>query len=177
MVPDTFFTQRRPISVKQIFASPQLVTPYATADEAIRSAKEGNRNWINRTHIDRLFGHQIFEAGWSEERVLIRLVSGEVIGIWCDEKGVACDLVSSYSGSAIRPNESSSKPVELVFANQKLMWDKDRLIQELVGRTLSRMVMSDGLLFVYTDDVHITSFSVMSDRETDKMFLFCCDSE
>jgi hypothetical protein len=160
--------------MKQINVEPLPIAGHASAVAALRSSEQETHDWIARTHLDSRFGQTIVDARWNDGCVLLRLSSGEIIGISCSQDGVVCDTVSAASFTVI--HEDDDPVVELAFGDWSVIWDRKRLINDLIGRALSLMQMSDGMLFVYAGKLLI-GFSVMRDPETGNLLLHWCESQ
>lgn len=156
---------------------PKAVVAYPNAARAIRAGARDNSLWVAKTGVAHHFGQTIAGASWAEDRVLIQLVSGNVIGISCDESGVICRRLHSAVPLVAPDSPIENSAVELVLKNIFVRWDRGRLINNLAGKTLCNMQMSGSTLFLYASELPIICFGTMRNRDTGRLFLFWSESD
>ena len=74
---------------------PKVVASYDSPCEAIAAGNRDNLSWMGKTSVESCFGQAIEDAVCTGDRVLLRLASGMIVGIWCGENGVISELLNS----------------------------------------------------------------------------------
>jgi hypothetical protein len=152
---------------------------YDSPSAAIHGAQRDNASWLSKTGAAGLFGQQIDAAWWTDERVLIRLVSGSAVLICCDKCGVICDVAGpgSFPSNPDAAPENIPGEVELRFRSVTTTWDGASLLRRLPGRRLTRLYVSGSELYLYASNLPIYCFSTLENLDTGNLFLYWCESE
>jgi hypothetical protein len=163
----------QPIRVEPVPGKPQC---HVSAAAAI--AESGNRTelWRRKTGIASCLGQPIERVEWNVDRVVIHVASGGLT-IGCDEEGVVCELAKREDVSGFDRSGVADEEIELHFGNAAVTFHPGLLASRLAGATLVNIQLSDGALFFYSSNQPILCFGVLRNLSTDRLFLYCCESE
>ncbi len=156
---------------------PKVVTSCSSPSEAIAIGKRDSLSWLGKTSVESCFGETIEDAIVSRDRVLFRLASGRVVGIWCGENGVVSELLDCGISPAVQDAEVLDQIVEVWLGSNSMKLDRAGLVRNLAGKILKKMQMSGSVLFVCVSELPLLCFGVMRDLNDNSLFLFWSESD
>jgi len=165
--------------MQQIHAEPvpSVIPAYDSPAKAIAAATRDSASWLDRTTIPSEFGQRIEKLVWTEKQVLLELASGSILRIWCEERGVGCELLKPNSIELTARADSRDVCVDMVLGDRAFRWERDATIGRLSGRTFSYIHMGGPVLHLYSEGHPIANFYVLRNINSGELFLFWDEDE
>ena len=104
--------------------------------------------------------------------MLLELASGSTLRVWCEERGVGCELLKPGGIELTTHADGRDVYVDIVLGDLAFRWERDAIIRKLTGRTFSYIQMSGPVLHLYTEGYPITGFYVLRNINSGELFLF-----
>ena len=164
---------------QRIIIEPVPLQTHKTMDGAVAAAQSAANYWDEQ--ISCLVGRQVSSYEFRCDRLFLLLSEGDALVIGADASGVWwCSADQAVSNS----QQQFSSPVDLVFCSTEesesytYPWVWRGLLDDLVGRNITSVQPSDGLLYLSTENHQdMTFMSTAVIGGTDQYLLFFCPDD
>ncbi|QDT56516.1 hypothetical protein Pan44_45710 [Caulifigura coniformis] len=161
--------------MNRLRVAPPPIQGHSTAHSAIQSAKEQNAVWCESVDQAAVIGQAVIGLSWDDERVTFQLRSGDTMTVQAGPPG---PVVEVQRTATLRPGTNTElSPAEVECNGQVWTWDRAAISHRIIGREITRLWFTDGVLFVYLEGRLCVDFHSFVECETGRRVLLWSETD